>query len=92
MRKRRLIRMRASSDRRNRHCERPERTNESNDPNDPNDKKAECLVRHPALEDRRRRLLQQPTWRVDYFFATLAGLAAAARVTLWAIFCPLFSM
>jgi hypothetical protein len=46
----------------------------------------------PPLEDRRRRLLQQPTWRVDYFFATLPGFGAAARVTLWAIFCPLFSM
>ena len=68
--------------------------NESNDPNVPNDKRAECLLRHPApREDRLDALLQQPTWRVDYFFATFAAVfGAAAKVTLWAIFCPLFSM
>ena len=87
--------MRARPDRRDCHLERPERTNEPNGPNDsnvPNDKRRRAYCGTPPLVDRRRRLLQQPTWRVDYFFATLPDFGAAARVTLWAIFCPLFSM
>jgi hypothetical protein len=58
---------------------------------DPNGKRRSARRGTPPL-DRRRRLLQQPTWRVDYFFATLPGFGAAARVTLWAIFCPLLSI
>jgi hypothetical protein len=52
------------------------------------------------MEDRLRRCVTAADVAVDYFFATFeadafgaaAAAFAAAKVTLWAVFCPLFTM
>ena len=57
-------------------------------------KMAGCLVRHPAYGGSTETFVTAADVAVDYFFATFgaaAAFGAAARVTLWAVFCPLVS-